>query len=125
MDYEITVSKTCSYIIIKFYAPLTTAVACQCGPELVSLAAENNVNRFLFDVRQSANTQSNADNYFFANKDIGDFGFPRASLSAFLVCTDDTSHDFITTAFLNAGYMVKLFTDEETAVKWLEGGRER
>ncbi len=124
MEYEISISKTCNHIIIRFYAPMTTALACRCGPELVHLASENNIDRFLFDVRHATNIQSHANNFFFANKDIMSFGFPRASRSAFLVRPGDTSHDFITTAFLNAGYSVKLFSDEEEAVTWLERGSD-
>jgi len=122
MEYEITISKTRSYIAIIFYSPMTTDVAFCSGPELVRLAIESNINRFLFDLRQAPNVQSTADNYFFANRDIEDFSFPRASMSAFLVREDDTSHEFITLAFLNAGYIVKLFTEEAAAVAWLENG---
>ena len=120
MDYEITISKHHSHVVIKFYAAMTTSLACRCGPELVRIAAEHNINRFLFDVTQSKNIQSVTDNYYFAYKDIEDFDFPRASRSAFLVRPGDKSHDFITTAFLNAGYLVKLFTDEATALAWLD-----
>jgi hypothetical protein len=59
-------------------------------------------------------------NYEFANKEMVDFGFSRRSRSALLVRPDDRSHDFIETAFLNAGYAVKLFTDEVSAISWLE-----
>ena len=120
MDYEISISEHRSYIIIKFYAAMTTSVACRCGREIVRLAAEHNINRFLFDVTQSTNIQSVTDNYYFAYSDIEDFSFPKASRSAFLVSAGDRSHDFITTAFLNAGYLVKLFSDKEEAVTWLE-----
>jgi hypothetical protein len=98
---------------------MTTEVALRSSPELMQLASENNIKKFLFDMRKSANIQSVADNYFFANKHIQTFDFPRNSVSAFLTRPDDNSHDFITTAFINAGYRVEKFTDKKEAVKWL------
>ncbi len=122
MDYEISISENLDYIVIRVHKPMTTELSLRCGPEIVRLAEENNINRFMFDVRESVNIQSVTKNYYFAYKDIAEFEFPRASRSAFLVDKNDRSHDFITTAFLNAGYIVKIFNDESSAIKWLEEG---
>jgi hypothetical protein len=64
--------------------------------------------------------QSVVDNYEFAHQELPNFGFPKSSRSAFLVRPDDRSHDFINTAFFNAGYVTKLFSDEASAISWLE-----
>ena len=122
MDYEISISENLDYIVIRFHKPMTTELSLRCGPEIMQLAEEKNIKQFLFDVRGSRNIQSVGKNYYFAYRDIEEFGFPRASRSAFLVDKNDRSHEFITTAFLNAGYIVKLFHDENSAVKWLEEG---
>jgi hypothetical protein len=70
-------------------------------------------------MRESTNVQSITANYNFAYKNVQTFEFPRNSLSAFLVRPNDNSHDFITTVFLNAGYAVEKFTNEQEAVNWL------
>ena len=122
MDYEISTSDNLSYIVIRVNKPMTTELSLRFGPEIMRLAEEKNINQFMFDLRGSVNIQSVVKNYNFAYRDIEEFGFPRASRTAFLVGKNDRSHDFITTAFLNAGYNVKLFNGENSAIKWLEEG---
>lgn len=120
MDYQVSLAGSGRYILIKVLVPMTSAVGARCGAEAISLGSEKNVDRFLFDLRDSPNVQSVVDNYQFAHKEITAFGFPTRSRSAFLVRPDDQSHDFINTAFYNAGYVTKMFTDEAAAIAWLE-----
>jgi hypothetical protein len=120
MDYQVSLAANGRYILIKVLVPMTSAVGVRCGTDAVSLGAENKVERFLFDLRESPNVQSVVHNYQFAHKEITSFGFQTTSRSAFLVRPDDRSHDFIDTAFYNAGYVTKLFTDEAAAITWLE-----
>jgi hypothetical protein len=124
MDYTISIAENRNYIIIKYLVPITTKVSLKSGPELMRHATENNIRRFLFDMRDSPNIQSVTDNYYFANQDIQTFSFPRGSYSAFLIAPSDNSHDFITTAFMNAGYVVSKFVNEDEAVKWLNANLE-
>lgn len=120
MDYQISPAASARYILIKVLVPMTSAVGVRCGTDAVRAGAEKNIDRFLFDLRDSPNVQSVVDNYEFAHKEITNFGFPMSSRSAFLVRPDDKSHDFINTAFYNAGYVTRMFTDELAAVAWLE-----
>lgn len=119
MKYKISIAENGNYVVIKYFAPMTTDIALKSGSEMVQIASINNINKFLFDLRKSSNTQSVVDNYYFAYNDIQTFDFPTDSRSAFLTKEGDNSHDFITTTFLNAGYTVKLFTDKSDAVNWL------
>ncbi|MDF1575781.1 MAG: hypothetical protein P1P86_11395 [Bacteroidales bacterium] len=123
-DYMISIAGNRNYIIIKYFVPMTSEVALKSGPELQRLATENDIRRFLFDMRNSTNIQTVTDNYYFAYQHIQTFDFPRNSLSAFLIQPSDNSHDFISTAFKNAGYEVVKFTTEDTAVKWLNANLE-
>jgi hypothetical protein len=120
MDYHVSLAAGGRYILIKVMVPMTSAVGARCGADAVRLGAERNVEKFLFDLRDSPNVQSMVDNYEFAHKEIADFGFPKSSRSAFLVRPDDLSHDFIDTALFNAGYVTKMFIDEAAAIAWLE-----
>jgi len=119
MDYMISLDENLGCIFIKFFNAMTSEVSIRCGAEIVPLSEKKHVKRFLFDVREAPNTQTDVQNYNFATEEISDFSFPHDSRSAFLVNPDDTSHDFITTLFLNAGYRVRSFTDEEAAISWL------
>jgi hypothetical protein len=120
MDYQVSLANSGRYILIKVLVPMTSAVGVRCGSDAVSLGLAKNVVRFLFDLRNSPNVQSVVDNYEFAHKEIAAFGFPASSRSAFLVRPDDKSHDFIDTAFFNSGFVTKMFTDEASAIAWLE-----
>jgi len=118
-DYVISVAENCKYISIKYFVDMTTEVALRAGPELMKQAKQSNLKRFLFDMLESSNIQSVTDNYYFANENIRSFDFPRDSMTAFILRPDDHSHDFIINAFLNAGYYVEKFSNEEEAIKWL------
>lgn len=120
MEYEVRLADSGRYVRVTVYVPMTSAMGVRVGADAVRLGAEQKVEKFLFDLRGSPNVQSVVDNYEFAHKEVGGFGFPLTSRSAFLVRPDDKSHDFITTAFYNAGYVTKLFTDEAVAIAWLE-----
>lgn len=120
MDYEVRLADNGRYVLVTVFVPMTSAMGVRVGSDAARLGAERQVDRFLFDLRGSTNVQSVVDNYEFAHKEIGVFGYPRTSRSAFLVRPDDKSHDFINTAFYNAGYVTQLFTDEAAAIAWLE-----
>jgi len=120
MDYQVTLADSGRYILIKVLVPMTSAVGARCGADAIRCGAENKVDRFLFDLRDAPNVQSIVDNYEFAHKEITVFGFPKTSRSAFLVRPDDKSHDFINTAFYNAGYLTRMFIDAAEAISWLE-----
>jgi len=120
MDYEVSVAEGGHYILIKVHEPMTSELGRRCGAEAARLGEENNIKRFLFDLRKAPNIQNVMPNYNFAYKDMSDFGFPRASRSALLTKPDDKSHEFMETVFRNAGYQVMIFTDKPTAILWLE-----
>ena len=119
MEFEVSLAGNGRYVLIKVHVPMTSATGVRCGNEAVRVGLAANVDRYLFDLRGSTNVQSVVDNYEFAHQEIAGFGFPKSSRSAFLVRPDDKSHDFINTAFYNAGYVTRLFTDEATAAAWL------
>jgi len=120
MKYELSISESGGYISIKVNQPMTTDLGRRCGVDAARLANERNITNFMFDVRKAPNLQSVTEDYIYAYKEMAHFGFSKAMRSALLVSPDDRSHDFIETAFRNAGYIVKIFTDESSAISWLE-----
>lgn len=119
MDYQISIIENVGYVLIEVFQPMTSELGRRCGAQAAQIGEEKKILNFLFDVRKAPNIQSVVHNYDFAYKEMSDFSFPKASRSAFLVNPGDNSHDFIETAFLNAGYTVKSFTEEEPAISWL------
>ena len=120
MDYHISVSGNNNYIIIKLNAPMTAGLGRRCGTDAAELGKKNNMDRYLFDLRGSPNVETVQSNYEFAYSDMADFGFPRGSRSALLTDPDDESHNFLETLFLNAGYIVKVFSDIDNAIAWIQ-----
>jgi hypothetical protein len=120
MDYEISVSENKRHIIIKISSPMTAELGRRCGVQAADIAKQNNIDRYLFDLRGAPNVDTVQSNYQFAYNDLADFGFPRGSRSALLTDAGDESHNFLETLFLNAGYIVKVFSDPDHAVAWLE-----
>ena len=120
MEYETSISESGGYISVKVNQPMTNDLGRRLGTDVARLANEKNIKKFLVDVRKAPNLHSVTDDYVYAYKDMDNFGFTKSMQSALLISPDDSSHDFIATVFRNAGYQVKIFTDENTAISWLE-----
>ena len=118
MDCEL--SESGNYIVVRVKAPMTVELGRECGAQAVTMGEKLQVNKYLFDLRKSPNIERVHANYEFAREDMSRFGFHKDAYSALLVHPEDHSHDFIATAFETAGYNVRLFTEEELAVRWLE-----
>ncbi len=99
---------------------MTSELGRRCGAAAVALGSVHGISSYLFDLRRAPNIQSVLPNYEFAYKELKGFGFPRGSRSALLTAPRDRSHDFLETVFKNAGYNVRLFTNEASAIEWLE-----
>lgn len=120
MDFLLSVSLSGKFVLIRVKAPMTTEIGRECSAGAVVLGEKYQINKYLFDLRESPNIEKVQSNYDFAHKDMSAFGFPKDAYFVLLVHPDDHSHDFIATAFENAGYNIRLFTEEELAIKWLQ-----
>lgn len=121
MSYEISLAKGEKYIIVRLRANITRELAVRFSQAAYRLGAEQNLNRYLFDVRGFSNIESVFANYDYVNLDKAQLEFARPARAAILVTAGDQSHDFAVTVNRNAGFNFKLFTKEEEAVAWLEG----
>ena len=108
------------YIIVTFDRAMTAALGRQLVKDIVAFSEKHQLKKFLFDMRNAVNVDHVFANYEFAHRDLSDSGFPLDSYTAVLVHPDDHSHDFITVAFNKFGYHVRLFTEKDMAVSWLD-----
>ena len=120
MINEIKISDNGKYIIVQVKENMTRALAERLGLEAVQLGNTKNITRFLYDLRDSRNTETINANYIFAKQDMKRIEPNPENMIAMLTSPDDKSHDFIETVLRNAGYTVKLFIDEAEAITWLE-----
>ncbi len=119
MDFDISVAKGNTHIIVNVNAPMTVELGRRCGAEATVLGKETGIDRYLFDLRGSPNVDGSTRNYEFATRNMAEFGWARKARSALLTDPGDQSHDFITRLMENAGYNVKMFDDEQAAIDWL------
>jgi isopentenyldiphosphate isomerase len=120
MINEIKISDNGKYIIVRVKENMTRTLAERLGLEAVQLGNTKNITRFLYDLRDSRNTETINANYIFANQDMKRIEPNPENMIAMLTSPNDKSHDFIETVLRNAGYTVKLFIDEAEAIAWLE-----
>ena len=120
MTKEIKVSDNGKYIIVRVNEDMTRTLAESLGLEAMHLGIKKNLNKFLYDLRNSRNKETINANYIFAKQDLKRLDPNPANKIAMLTSPNDKSHDFIETVLRNAGYNVKLFIIEEEAIIWLE-----
>jgi len=119
MSYTITLSDDGRYIVCRVVGQVKVEIAREFAKEMDRWSRSLNVKRFLTDVREAPNASSTFENYEFAYKDLEELGVQRDARAAILVAPDDRTHDFVEMVVQNAGYGVKIFHDEESAVAWL------
>lgn len=119
MNYEVKVSDSGKYIIVRVNTDMTRALADQTGLEATHLGKKNNINLFLYDLRNSINRETVNANYIYAKQEVQKIEPDYANKIAMLVSQNDKSHDFVETVLRNAGHNVLIFHDEEKALSWL------
>lgn len=120
MEYEIKLSESRSYVIVKVFNNMTTEKGQVTAIESKKLADQHNLKKYLYDLRDAPNIESAASNYNFAYKGMPRLGDERQTKVALLTSHGDESHDFLVTVMTNAGYNVKIFVKETEAVNWLD-----
>jgi hypothetical protein len=120
MKYTIRPSKDGKYIILKIVGEINSQSAMNQNLEAHAMGRELGINRYLVDVTEARNTDSAADSFNFANKDMKETeGIDVYARVATLVSPEDHSHDFIETVTRNSGLFVKIFTDPDLARQFL------
>lgn len=120
MINKIIISDNNKYIIVQVNENMTRILAERLGFEAVQLGNSKNITRFLYDLRNSRNTESINVNYIFANQDMKRLETNPNNMIAMLISVGDKSHDFIETVLRNAGYNVRIFEIESEAITWLD-----
>ena len=119
MTKEIKVSDNGKYIIVRVNEDMTRALAESLGLEAIHLGDRKNINKYLYDLRNSRNKESINANYIFANQDLKRLEPNLSNKIAMLTSPEDQSHDFVETVLRNVGHDVLIFNNEEKALTWL------
>lgn len=121
MNYQVAVSESGDYIVVRVSGDITSEIARNFSLDADQAGSEHGLKRYLFDMTRATNVESILRNYQYAYEDMAEMDLDRSARSAVLVSPQDRSHDFVETVATNAGYNVRLFTDEAVAVAWLAG----
>ena len=120
MDYSITLSTDGMFIILKVKGSFTRKTILQPILEAHALGRELQVRRYLSDMTEARNADTDTGNYKFAYQDMQKMeGIDKLARVAILVSPNDHSHDFAETVALNAGLNVRLFTNPDEAKRFL------
>ena len=89
--------------------------------ETAEKANEYMIDNFLFDLRHAQNQAGLFRHYDMVYKQSKKLGFKPRSKHALVVSQDNMAdYSFVETVLNNAGYQSKMFTDELSAIEWLE-----
>ena len=116
--FEITVEADENYIRCKVFVDISIPIAIQFTEELDKLAKEKGIKRIFMDLRSVVNIAGAGENYKFSRTEVHNLK-PQDNYVAMLISEGDHSHDFVETVSQNAGYGVRLFTNEAEALAWL------
>jgi hypothetical protein len=119
MDYDLQISQDGSYIIVRFLSDITTEIGEGANKDASDFGAKHGISRYLHDLRQVRCIEKPTNQYLSAYKTVHGLGIDRASKIAMLTSPDDHSHDFIEVLWQNNNFNVKIFRDENSAIKWL------
>ncbi|MBN2038943.1 MAG: hypothetical protein JW864_02810 [Spirochaetes bacterium] len=119
MNYEIMIPESKKFILCRIKKPVTIDFSREFMLETEQAGIRHNISHFLFDARNCRNVEKIHKTYRFIHEEMNELGLRRSSRVAILVSTDDDSHDFVEVVCKNTGYNVKLFTDQNKAVRWL------
>ncbi|MCZ7557209.1 MAG: STAS/SEC14 domain-containing protein [Bacteroidia bacterium] len=120
MHYHMDIPDHGTYVRVIVTGNITREFAGRYSVASKALADQHGLKRFLFDLRGARNVESTIQNYQYAYTDMPRFELDRLSRAAIIRDVDDHSHDFIELVARNAGYNVRIFVSEDTAIAWLQ-----
>ena len=119
MSMEIRLSESGEYVECRITGPISADIALSIGKAIDACGVQYNVDRYLIDVTAARNVASVSENYRLAYQTLEEHGIRKQIRIALITDPADDSHDFPETAFHNAGYDFKIFTDKDSAMAWL------
>ena len=121
MNYEIFLSSRKTYLQISVNESVTSELLKDFIGETAKKAKDCRIDNFLFDLRCAPNRTNAFCHYEMVYKESPKLGFKPNSKHALLVSEKDlVDYSFVETILFNAGYQTKIFTEELSAIEWLE-----
>jgi len=120
MNPGISIEKGVSFVHSRVRAPLTEELLSELMSRIADKAEEWGFSRHLVDLREGEKQLAVIDDYDLAYRKAREYGLKPGSIHAIIVRHEDIDEfRFVETVFLNAGYTLKIFTEEDTALDWI------
>lgn len=119
MDYKIKIVESKNYIVMKIFSDITLEVAREFTRDLAATVERTKIQNIFCDARGSRNVISTFDNYTYGYREMAELGLRQNIRSAVVIDPEDKTHNFIETVIQNAGYVTRMFKDENEALEWL------
>jgi hypothetical protein len=120
MNHEFRYDEVQDIIMGRVRGRLDAAVARNVATDLARLVGEHGCRRLLMDLRGAQVTSSTLEIYSIPRV-VKEAGVSGGIKRALVVAEITQDFEFLETTLVNAGNLVKLFTDPEAALTWLKG----
>lgn len=120
MRYKVLIPDNANYACIHVTETIDPSLAQEIMEEMVRIQNQNDLQRFLLDVREVHSQTSPFDDYDLAYERIKSTELDHLTKVALLRSPSDTTHSFAETVGRNAGHNIALFEDMDVAVAWLQ-----
>ena len=122
MDHLINIKKGDGFVHSYFRGPITLERLAELITKTARIAKEWGSEKYLADFRDAGKRQINfTDDYDLAYRKVKEYGFKPGSKHALLIRRDEEIDQwgFVETVFQNAGFTLRIFTEEEVALDWI------
>ncbi|MCP4179575.1 MAG: hypothetical protein GY756_17585 [bacterium] len=119
MEYELSISKCNTYILVRVLKSITKNVSKVFITDAIIAIDKYGVNRLLIDVRGIMNVASKEENSDLVNIGLEEIGVSKKTRVAVLKDKDDYTHDLIRNLMVIIGYNCRFFNKENDAINFL------
>ena len=121
MDHRISIKKRENFVHSYIIGPISQELLANFMTKIAMKGRKWGLNRYIADIRQAEKQMDVIEDYNFAYSQAEEYGLkPGGSKHALIVRHEDfDKFAFIETVFQNAGYTLRIFTDEDAAFDWI------
>ncbi len=115
---SVTLEARPGYVFCRYAGPFEASHLVDVGPAVAAFCAENQLQRVLVDLRDSAGDLTVEDRYRVAN--TAPYDVPTRIRVAICIRADQgDAHNTWSSAMAERGFTAKSFVDPESALEWL------
>ncbi len=121
MNPIISIKKGENFVHSCVRGPITWELLAEQMTKTAEKAKEWDFRRHLVDFREAKKQLGVLDDYDIAHKKAREYGFKPGSKHALIVRYEEIDgFSFVETVFRNAGYNLRIFTEEDEALDWIK-----